>query len=110
MKHVLIVDDALEFGRLLQTALAVLGHGMAVAVGRLREDRILFSCDFLGAHLAQSHPLLSDESRTFHAAKRYFAEIMMPFRKAIQSNLKKLRALDFDMVAPSHGPAVLLSM
>lgn len=41
MKHVLIVDDALEFGRLLQTALAVLGHGMAVAVVPSAEEALL---------------------------------------------------------------------
>jgi len=43
MKHVLIVDDALEFGRLLQTALAVLGHGMAVAVVPSAEEALLES-------------------------------------------------------------------
>ncbi len=70
----------------------------------LKEDRILFSCDFFGSHLAQSGLFVEDEARTYEAAKRYFAEIMMPFRAAIQKNLDRLRDLAIDMIAPSHGP------
>ncbi len=40
----------------------------------------------------------------YEAAKRYYAEIMMPFRSVISRNLDKLAGLDFDMIAPSHGP------
>ena len=45
-----------------------------------------------------------EEPYIIEAAKRYYAEIMMPFRKIIQSNLKKLQELEFDLIAPSHGP------
>ncbi len=70
----------------------------------LRQDRILFSCDFFGSHLAQSGLFVVDEDRVYEAAKRYFAEIMMPFRTAIQKNLDRLRTLTIDIIAPSHGP------
>ncbi|MBO3842903.1 MAG: FprA family A-type flavoprotein [Candidatus Brockarchaeota archaeon] len=40
----------------------------------------------------------------YEAAKRYYAEIMMPFRNMIQRNLEKLRGLRIDVIAPSHGP------
>ena len=30
--------------------------------------------------------------------------VMMPFRRTIQKNLKKIEDLDFDLIAPSHGP------
>ena len=70
----------------------------------LREDKILFSCDFFGSHFAQSDLFVSDKERVFEAAKRYFAEIMMPFRTAIQKNLEKLGKLDIETIAPSHGP------
>lgn len=70
----------------------------------LKEDKILFSCDFFGSHLAQSGLFVNDEERTYEAAKRYFAEIMLPFRAAIQKNLDRLRDLPIDMIAPSHGP------
>ncbi len=70
----------------------------------LVEDRILFSCDFFGSHLATSSLFVDDEERTVEDAKRYYAEIMMPFRTQIQKNLDKLAPLSIDMIAPSHGP------
>ena len=53
----------------------------------LQEDKILFSCDFFGSHQASSRLYAEDEGLVYEAAKRYFAEIMMPFRSAIRSNL-----------------------
>jgi flavorubredoxin len=70
----------------------------------LKEDKILFSCDFFGSHEATSELFVQDEARVLGAAKRYYAEIMMPFRSAIAGNLKKLEPLDIKMIAPSHGP------
>jgi flavorubredoxin len=39
----------------------------------------------------------------YEAAKRYFAEIMMPFRNVITKNIEKLKAYDIQLIAPSHG-------
>jgi len=54
--------------------------------------------------LATTDLCAGGEPYVCEAAKRYYAEIMMPFRKIIQSNMKKVRACDFDLLAPSHGP------
>ena len=70
----------------------------------LAQDRILFSCDFLGSHIATSDLYAGTDPYVIEAAKRYYAEIMMPFRTMVRSNLQKIRALDFDLIAPSHGP------
>jgi flavorubredoxin len=70
----------------------------------LEEDKVLFSCDFFGAHLAESNLFVADEPLVLEAAKRYYAEIMMPFRPAIRKNLEKVDALDVEIIAPSHGP------
>jgi len=70
----------------------------------LREDRVLFSCDFFGSHLAASDLFAADEGRVYESAKRYYAEIMMPFRTIIQKNLEKLKTRKIDFIAPSHGP------
>ena len=70
----------------------------------LAEDKILFSCDFFGSHIATTDLFVTDPGRVYEAAKRYYAEIMMPFRKVIRANLKKLDDLDIAMIAPSHGP------
>ena len=69
----------------------------------LAEDKILFSCDFLGSHIASSDLFVTDKCRVHEAAKRYFAEIMMPFRNILAKNLDKLAEYDIAMVAPSHG-------
>lgn len=70
----------------------------------LREDKILFSCDFFGSHVATSNLYVSDEPRVAEAAKRYYAEIMMPFRSIIAKNLDKIEKYEIDLIAPSHGP------
>jgi flavorubredoxin len=70
----------------------------------LKEERILFSCDFFGAHLANSDLYVKDDAQLYESAKRYYAEIMMPFRTVIQNNLQKIKDYKFDVIAPSHGP------
>ena len=70
----------------------------------LREDRILFPCDLFGSHLATTDMYVADEGRVYEAAKRYFAEIMMPFRTSIEKHLEKLSSYKIDVIAPSHGP------
>ena len=69
----------------------------------LKEDKILFSCDFFGSHIAASELFVKDEALVLEAAKRYFAEIMMPFRQKIRFNLQKLKEYEIDYIAPSHG-------
>jgi flavorubredoxin len=70
----------------------------------LREDKILFSCDFFGSHLATSDLFVQNEPKVIEDAKRYYAEIMMPFRGIIKKNIEKIESLGFEIIAPSHGP------
>jgi flavorubredoxin len=70
----------------------------------LQEDRILFTCDLFGSHLATDDLYAVDEERVFKAARRYYAEIMMPLRAMILRNLPKVEAVDVAVIAPSHGP------
>jgi len=70
----------------------------------LKEDRILFPCDFFGSHLATSDLYVTDEPLAYRSAKRYYAEIMMPFRTSIKKNLEKIKDMPIDIIAPSHGP------
>lgn len=91
-------------GRTLQFVHTPWVHWPETMVTHLPEDRILFSCDFLGSHLATTDLYAGTDPYVCEAAKRYYAEIMMPFRKMIQSNLKKVRELQCDFIAPSHGP------
>jgi flavorubredoxin len=79
-------------------------HWPETFVTYLAEDKILFSCDFFGSHLATSELYADEERVAAGPAKRYFAEIMMPFSGIIAKNLKKLEPYDIKMIAPSHGP------
>jgi len=89
-------------GRTLKFFMTPWVHWPETMVTYLVEDRILFTCDFFGSHLATSK-LFADEE-VLEPAKRYYAEIMMPFRVSIKNHLKKLENLDIEMIAPSHGP------
>ncbi|GBD95085.1 nitric oxide reductase [bacterium BMS3Abin05] len=79
-------------------------HWPETMVAYLEEDKILFSCDFFGSHIATTNLFVSDEGRVYEAAKRYYAEVMMPFRSIIKKNLEKLAAYEMAVIAPSHGP------
>lgn len=70
----------------------------------LHEDKILFSCDFFGSHYAATELFTDTEAVVYEAAKRYYAEIMMPFRNVIRKNMEKIEAFEISMIAPSHGP------
>ncbi|MGB9833076.1 MAG: FprA family A-type flavoprotein [Caldisericum exile] len=70
----------------------------------LHEDKILFTCDFFGSHYATSELYAKNSEIVLEGAKRYYAEIMMPFRNFIKSNINKIEKFDFEIIAPSHGP------
>ncbi len=79
-------------------------HWPETMISYLPEERIAFTCDFFGSHVATSELYVREEWRVYEAAKRYYAEIMMPFRRLIQRHLRRMRDLDLDLIAPSHGP------
>ena len=91
-------------GRTLEFIHAPWVHWPETMVSYLREEKILFSCDFFGSHLATSELYVKDVRLQHEGAMRYFAEIMLPFRAIIQNNLKKLEDYDIQIIAPSHGP------
>ncbi len=90
-------------GRTLEFVYMPWVHWPETMVTRLLEDNILFTCDLFGSHLATSG-LYADEARVYEPAKRYYAEIMMPFHKAIEKHLEKVKGYDVSLIAPSHGP------
>ncbi len=78
-------------------------HWPETMVTYLREEKCLFSCDFFGSHLATGE-LFSEAHQVYVPMKRYYAEIMMPFRSNIKNHLEKLAKYDISFIAPSHGP------
>ena len=114
MDHLLIQDEKfivvndkeiLSLGdKTLEFIIAPWVHWPETMLTYLREDEILFPCDLFGSHLATSDMYAVDEPRVYESAKRYYAEIMMPFRHIIQKHLKKLEEYNISIIAPSHGP------
>jgi flavorubredoxin len=113
MEHLLIKEDRIITvndndtislgGKTLKFIFAPWVHWPETMLTYLEEDKILFSCDLFGAHLAESNLWVDDESKVYLAAKRYYAEIMMPFRSNIKRHLEKLKDLEIKTIAPSHG-------
>jgi flavorubredoxin len=91
-------------GRTLEFIHAPWVHWPETMLTYLREDKILFPCDFFGSHIATTDMFVRDAGQEYEAAKRYWAEIMMPFRLQIQKNLEKIKDYKIDIIAPSHGP------
>ncbi|PWR74499.1 MBL fold hydrolase [Methanospirillum lacunae] len=70
------------------------------------EEEILFSCDLFGSHYATSDLFVQDMAREEILAKRYYGEIMMPFRSSIVKYMSQLKEMKISIIAPSHGPLV----
>ena len=69
------------------------------------EERLLFSMDAFGQHFASSERF-DDEAPlcvSMEEAKRYYANIVMPYGKMVTRVLKGLEGVPIDMIAPSHG-------
>ena len=82
-------------------------HWPDTMITYLKEDKILFTCDFFGSHFASSDLYIKDIPKVYESAKRYYAEIMMPFRNSIKQHLQKISPLNIEIIVPSHGPVYL---
>jgi len=97
-------QETIDLGdKTLQFIEAPMLHWPETMFTYFRENRILFPCDFFGSHVAKG--LYDDEVEDLLTyAQRYFGEIMMPFRVMGQKALEKIKGLEIEMIAPSHGP------
>ena len=97
--------DTLSLGRwTLEFIHAPWVHWPETMLTYLREEEILFTCDLFGSHLATDALLSGDGAHVCSPAKRYYAEIMMPFASLIKGHLAKLEPYAISLIAPSHGP------
>ncbi|MFO7942255.1 MAG: FprA family A-type flavoprotein [Bacillota bacterium] len=102
--HAIADGETLDLGgKTLRFIEAPMLHWPETMFTYVEEDRTLLTCDFFGAHTAAG--LYSDEDEDYHAKlKRYFGEIMMPYRRMADRALGKISDLDIDLIGPSHGP------
>lgn len=69
-----------------------------------KEDRILFPCDIFSTHVA-NYEYFNDKAKEdiLEDFKIYYSLIMHPHRRYVQNMIKKIRNLDIEIIAPSHG-------
>jgi flavorubredoxin len=102
--HVVADGDELSLGDKTLTFLSTPWvHWPETMSTWLEEDKVLFSCDFFGSHLATSD-VFAVNREVYAGAKRYYAEIMMPFSPQVAKNVEKVTQYPIEVIAPSHGP------
>jgi len=71
----------------------------------LRDEKILFSNDAFGQHLASSERFDSEYpfDIILHEARKYYANIVLPYSEQVKKALAAARELPIDIIAPSHG-------
>jgi flavorubredoxin len=100
--------DSLDLGgKTLHFISAPLLHWPDTMFTWLPEEKVVFTCDFLGAHYCE--PRLFDTRVTYpdayaSAVKNYFDCIFAPFKPSVLKGLEKLEKLDVDFACTSHGP------
>ena len=79
-------------------------HWPETAVTYIPEDKILFSCDFLGSHYCWDDLFAGDNPLVYKGAQEYYVQIMMLYSNLSAKYLDRLAELDIEFICPSHGP------
>ena len=75
----------------------------------LIEEKVLFSCDFLGCHYCEPYILdtnITDKDAYLSSLQIYYSAIFSPFKKYVLNGLSKINDLEISFVCPSHGPVL----
>ncbi|HOC94851.1 MAG TPA: FprA family A-type flavoprotein [Candidatus Cloacimonadota bacterium] len=69
------------------------------------QEKILFSNDAFGQHIATNERLVEEYhlSIALEEAKKYYANIVLPYSRMVQKVLEAAAPLELEMIAPSHG-------
>ena len=69
------------------------------------EDKTLFPCDIFSTHIAAAGELFNDlaQNEYLEDFKVYYKLIMAPHRPYVRGMLDKIKNLEIELIAPSHG-------
>ncbi len=98
--------DSISLGRRTLTFLETpMVHWPESMFTYVPEEKLLFSMDAFGQHLATASRFDDTEDMTIvmQEAKTYYANIVMLYGRSIRQTLDAASGLDIDMIAPSHG-------
>ncbi len=98
--------DTLNIGkRNLHFVMTPMVHWPDNMVTYCPEEKILFSNDAFGQHIASSERF-DDEypvETILEEAKKYYANIVLPYSSQVVGVMEIVRSLDLDIICPSHG-------
>jgi flavorubredoxin len=82
-----------------------MAHWPDSMVSYMPEEKLLFSNDAFGQHLASSGRFDDevDKAELMQEALTYYANILMPLWRSVSRALKALEGVQVEMIAPSHG-------
>lgn len=106
-KYFQIVTDGEEFStgdKTLKFIYAPWVHWPDTMFTYIAEEKMLFTCDFFGSHSPFENIYAPETYEILKAAKRYYAEIMMPFRTFCKKYTQMIKGMDVEMILASHGP------
>ena len=71
----------------------------------VEDKNFLFTCDFTGCHYSPKGKITDDFGEEYFVEMKYYFDcIMGPFKKFVNMGLNKIKDLEIDFIAPSHGP------
>ncbi len=90
-------------------------HWPETTITYIPEDKVLFPCDFLGSHYCWDHIFAGNDPIVYKGAREYYVQIMMLYSSMTSKHLDRLKALDIEMICPSHGsvydkPQIILDL
>jgi len=103
--HIVKDGDTLDIGgktlKFLETPYL---HTEETMVTYCEEDKILFPCDIFSTHVA-NYEYFNDMAKEdiTEDFKVYYTLIMHPHRKYVQDMIGKIKDLQIEIIAPSHG-------
>ena len=111
LKEITAVDDGgeIDLGNMKVTCLETrLLHWPDSMVSYLAEDKVLFSQDGFGMHLASNERFDDelDDYVLYHEASKYFANILLLYSHIAGKVIKRIEdlGLEIETIAPDHGP------
>lgn len=107
--NVRTVEDGEELSigrRTLRFMMVPFWHWPDTMFTYVKEDKLLFTCDGLGAHFCDERMYDDTVDGDIYAQQfaHYYDSIMRPFADKIYDGVQRIKELDIEMICPSHGP------
>lgn len=71
----------------------------------VEERNLLFTCDFTGSHYCPDGSIQGGLNEEYFVEMEYYFDcIMGPFKRFVLMGLNKIKDINIEVIAPSHGP------